>query len=431
MKSKFFKSSMLLILGGFITKILGFLIKIIYTRIIGEEGISLYSLVIPTYSLLITIATLSMPIVISKIIAEKDTNKKTVVFTSCFIVLFLNLFLILLVLIFSKYISVNLLKEPRTYYLLLSIALTLPFISISSIIKGYFYGKQKMMPHVISNIIEQIVRILLISFILPITIKKGIILTVSLLILFNVISEIVSIIVFLFFLPNKFKIHFKDIKPDLGVTKEILKISIPSVSSRLVGNIGYFFEPILLLSVLTASGLSNDVIIRGYGIYNSYSIALLLMPSFLITAISTALLPEMSKLFAKKDRKKICRRLKQALLSSFFVGIVFSIFILIFRDQLLMTLYKTTSGSDFIKVLAPCFVLFYLEAPLSNFLMAANKPNLCLMNTFFGVLIKLSSMCILGYLGFGIYSLIYAEIINIIFVVSFSLIQTRNILHNL
>ena len=73
MKSKFFKSSMLLILGGFITKILGFLIKIIYTRIIGEEGISLYSLVIPTYSLLITIATLSMPIVISKIIAEKES----------------------------------------------------------------------------------------------------------------------------------------------------------------------------------------------------------------------------------------------------------------------------------------------------------------------------------------------------------------------
>ena len=248
--------------------------------------------------------------------------------------------------------------------------------------------------------------------------------------MFNIISELASIIVFLFFLPNRFKIHFKDIKPDIGVTKEILKISIPSVSSRLVGNIGYFLEPILLLSVLSANGLSNDVIIRGYGIYNSYSIALLLMPSFLITAISTALLPEMSKLFARKERTKISRRLKQALFASFFIGIAFSIFIFIFRDELLMTLYKTTSGSDFIKVLAPCFVLFYLEAPLSNFLMAANKPNLCLINTLFGVIIKLSSMCILGYLGFGIYSLIYAEIINIIFVVAFSLIQSHRILHN-
>ena len=65
MKNKFIKSTLILILGGLVTKLLGFVIKIVYTRIIGQEGISLFMLVMPTYSLFITIAQLGLPIAIS------------------------------------------------------------------------------------------------------------------------------------------------------------------------------------------------------------------------------------------------------------------------------------------------------------------------------------------------------------------------------
>ena len=70
----FIKSTIILILGGIVTKILGFIIRIIYTRIVGPEVIGLYSLVMPTYSLLITIATLALPTTISKLIAENKHN---------------------------------------------------------------------------------------------------------------------------------------------------------------------------------------------------------------------------------------------------------------------------------------------------------------------------------------------------------------------
>ena len=70
MKNKFIASTLVLILGGFVTKILGFVIRIIYTRIILEEGVGLYSLITPTYSLLITIATLALPLEISKFVSE-------------------------------------------------------------------------------------------------------------------------------------------------------------------------------------------------------------------------------------------------------------------------------------------------------------------------------------------------------------------------
>ena len=70
MKNKFIKSTIILIIGGLITKLLGFVIKIVYTRMIGEDGISLFMLVTPAYSLFITIAQLGLPIAISKLVAE-------------------------------------------------------------------------------------------------------------------------------------------------------------------------------------------------------------------------------------------------------------------------------------------------------------------------------------------------------------------------
>ena len=83
--NKFIVSTLILIIGGMFTKLLGFIIKIIYTRIIGEDAISLYMLVMPTYSLLITIASLALPIAISKLVAEGKNSIKLAINTGVII----------------------------------------------------------------------------------------------------------------------------------------------------------------------------------------------------------------------------------------------------------------------------------------------------------------------------------------------------------
>ena len=65
-KNKFLKMTMLLIIGGFITKILGMLIKIVMTRFIGTEGIGIYMLIMPTFSLLVSLTQFGFPVAISK-----------------------------------------------------------------------------------------------------------------------------------------------------------------------------------------------------------------------------------------------------------------------------------------------------------------------------------------------------------------------------
>lgn len=415
-KNLFIKSTLILILSGFLTKILGFIIKVIYTRIIGEYGISLYALATPTYSLLLTIATLSIPISISKLVSENKGRSIRILTSATFLILSINFLLILLILLTRNFIAINLLKEPLASPILLAFALTLPFVSISSVLKGYFAGKQNMIPHATSNIIEQIIRLVIITFILPILMKKNVLHAVIGLILLTILSEISSIIVFFFFIPKH--INFKtNLLPSKKHTKNILEISIPTVSSKIIGNIGYFFEPIILTNLLLISGYSSSYILREYGAYNAYSLQLLTMPSFFIAAISTSLLPEISKFHGENNIEMIKKRIHQSILFALIIGIFFSFIIFAFRDTLLFSLYNTTSGSNYIKILAPFFVLFYLEGVLTSSLQALGYAKLSMNITLYGVILKLIVMSILSLCHIGIYSLVYAEIINILFVV--------------
>ena len=415
-KNLFIKSTLILILSGFLTKMLGFIIKVVYTRIIGEYGISLFTIATPTYSLLLTISTLAIPISISKLVSENKGRSIRILTSAAFLILSINFLLILIIFLTKDFIAINLLKEPLAAPILMAFALTLPFVSISAVLKGYFAGKQNMVPHATSNILEQIVRLIIIVTILPILMKKSVMYAVLGLILLTILSEISSIIVFLFFLPKH--INYKtNLLPSKKHTKDILNISLPTVSSRIIGNIGYFLEPIILTNLLLFSGYTNAYILREYGAYNAYSLALLTMPGFFIAAISTSLLPEISKFHGERNSSMVKRRIKQSLLFALLIGTFFSFIIFTFRDKLLFTLYNTTNGSDYIKILAPFFVLFYLEGVLTSALQALGHAKITMNITLWGVILKLLVMAILSLCHIGIYSLVIAEIINILFVV--------------
>jgi len=91
-RNVFIESTFILIISGFFTKIIGFIIRIVYTRIIGPYGISLYSIAMPTYSLLLTIATLAIPISISKLVAEAKGRAIRILTSATLIILVINFY---------------------------------------------------------------------------------------------------------------------------------------------------------------------------------------------------------------------------------------------------------------------------------------------------------------------------------------------------
>lgn len=425
----FLKSAITLLFGGAITKILGFILKIIITRLIGTEGISLYSLVTPTYSLFITIAILSYPIAISKCIAEEKSRSKSILLSVIPVSILINLVTILIIYFIAPIISIHLLKEPRTYYPLLACALTLPFISLSSIVKGYYWGKQRMLPYMISNVCEQLLRISILVYLLPKVINYGLVLTISTIIGVNVLSETFSIIVMLIFIPKGTKFRLKDIRIDKDNIKDVYEIAIPTTSSKIVGSIGFFLEPIILTNTLLFVGYPRDFILTEYGIINGYSLALLMLPQFFTQSISTALVPEISKYYKLGNKKKCFKRVKQIMFVSLLIGGSSTLLISLFPEFFLNLIFKTNLGINYIRVLSPFMLLYFIDMPLISALQALNKSKNNMYITLIGSIIKLTIIFIFSLFKIGLYPVIIAIIVNLIFATTMNFITLKKALN--
>lgn len=414
LNNKFIIGTIILLTGGFFSKFLGFILKIIITRKIGIEGVELYSLIIPTFGLFITIATFSFPTAISKVISTPKRSSKRIIFSCLPISLLLNIITFIIIFLISKPLANDFLKEPRLYYPLLSIGFTLPFIGMSSIIKGYYWGKQRMGIYILSNIVEQIVRIIILIYLIPICLERSLILTISVIILVNMLSELSSIIVMILGLPKDTKINKEDLVIRKTEIKDILDISIPLTSSKILGSIAHFLEPIILTHVLTTVGYSSKFIIREYGILNGYSLSLLLLPQFFTMSISTSLIPEVSKYYAVKNINMCKKRIKQIVCLSMLIGLVSTSLMFCIPEVFLKLIYNTNLGSNYIRILSPFFLLYFINTPINNAFQALNRSKEAMISTITSSIIKLVVMTLISLLKVGIYGLVISIIVSLL-----------------
>ena len=412
----FIKSTILLIIGGAITKVVSMLIKIVLARLVGSEGMGIYMLISPTFMLLMAVAQLGFPVAISKLVAEENKNNKNLVFSIVPISLVINILIMIFMFFAAGYISTNLLLDERSYYALLCIGFVLPFISISSILRGYFFGKQNMLPHVISNVTEDVIRLICIIIGIPIFIAFGIEYAVAFIVLTNVISELTSIFVLFFFLPKNFKLTKKDLKPNKGNIKEVFNIGIPTTMSRIIGSIGYFFEPIILTYALIKNGYTNTFIVNEYGILNGFIMPLILLPSFFTMAISQALIPNISKAYSQGHYKYTGGKIKLAIALSLLIGIPATIIFELVPEIPMQFIYNTTDGIEYIKILAPICLFHYIQAPLTASLQAMGKAKEAMNGTLIGTVIRVISLFIFCQFHIGLWGLVWSSAINMVVV---------------
>lgn len=428
MKEKFINSVIILLIGGLLTKLLGMFIKIMMSRLIGTEGLGLYMMVLPTFSLFIGIGQFGLPTALSKLVAEKRKNNIKLFFSILPISLFINLLLIITIIVIAPVLATNLLHDPRCYLPILAIAVVIPFTSLSSICRSYFFGKEKMVPHVVSNLLEDIVRLTLMIIGIPFFLPKGLEYAVCYIILSNVISEGVSILVLFLFLPKKIQLKKEDLIPKKDYMKESLSIGIPNTTGRLLGSIGYFLEPILLTTTLLSLGYSSKFITTEYGILSGYVMPLLLLPSFFTMAISQALLPVVSREYTRGNYTFVRRKIKQAILYSLAIGIPVTIFFIIFPELPLKLIYHTKEGISYMRFLAPVCLFQYIQSPLSSCLDAMGRSRDAMIATTIGVIIRSIFLVLLSLLNIGLWGLIIAISLNVLAVTFYSLKKVRSYL---
>ena len=373
-------------------------------------------LILPTFNLFITLSTFSLPISISKLISENKKRSKNIILSIIPISLLYNFILMFILIIISPLISKYLLNNTTLYYPVMAISLTLPFICISNIIKGYFFGKERMFPYIMSNIIEQIVRLILTITLIPKLMTINLTIAIVGVVLINIVSELSSTITMMFFIPKVIDLKVEDFKYNKSIFREILNVSIPTTGSRLIGSITYFLEPIILTFVLLQVGYTNDFITNQYGIINGYVYPILLLPSFFTMAISNALLPVVSNNYNNNRKSYAKNKLKQAIIISLLVGVPATIILMIFPEFFLKLIYNTTLGSNYIRIVAPVFILHYIQAPLTIALQAMGKSKIAMKGTLYGSIIRTILLFTTSYLKIGIWGLIIATTSNIIYI---------------
>ncbi|APH04260.1 stage V sporulation protein B [Bacillus weihaiensis] len=396
-KQTFLKGTLILIIAGFITRVLGFINRIVVARYIGEEGVGIYMMAVPTLVLAITITQLGLPVAISKLVAEAEAKGdqrkiKKILVVSLTITGTLSLLFTPTMIYLTPYLA-EMFRDSRTVWPLYAIAPVVPIVAISSVIRGYFQGKQNMRPAAISQVIEQVVRISLVAILTSVFLPYGIEYAAAGAMISAVIGELVSLVYLgaMFKVKKKIKIRrnfVKSVQNGKETFQQLMNIALPTSGSRFIGTIGWFFEPIVVANSLAIAGVATALATKQYGGLTGYALPLLTLPSFITFSLSTSLVPAISEAMANNQLKLVEHRLQQAIRLSIVSGGLACVVLYVFAEPLMTVMYGSSQSAIFVQIMAPFFIFHYFQGPLQAVLQALDLAKAAMINSLIGAAVK-------------------------------------------
>lgn len=428
-KQSFIKGTMILLAAGIVNRILGFVPRIALPRIIGPEGVGLYQLGYPFMIVIITIISSGIPLAVAKLVAEAESNKderkiRSILRISLAVTGILAVFFTLFCLWAAPWITSRLLTDERVYYTFVSMCPILPIVAVSAVYRGYFQGRQNMIPTAVSQVVETLVRIVAMLTFASILLPQGIQWAAAGAMIGVVVGELFGMLVLLYsFWRNKSRQnHPKSLQEENGraerlLPKQLFSIAVPVTASKLVGSASYLLESILIAQSLAVAGVATALATAQYGVLQGMIIPILLLPGALTYSLSISLIPTLSEAAARKDMKTIHKRLHQSLRLALVTGAPFVVIMFVLAEPLCYFLYKNAEVGKMLKMMAPVALFLYFQGPLQAALQALDRPGSALTNTLIGAVVKLA---LIGYLAsrpqWGILGAVVAINVNIVLV---------------
>ncbi len=196
----FLKGAAIIALGGFAAKAIGALYRIPLTNLIGGHGIGLYQMVYPVYCLLLTVSATGIPSSIAKLTAEKlgkGQSDKALFRTAMKLFLLIGGVGTLLMCAIAPFLSAAQGSSEVTagYF---TLAPSVLLVSAISVFRGYFQGRNQMLPTALSETVEQLVKVgfgLLFAYLF----RENVARAVVFLLLAVSLSELTALFLMLFF----------------------------------------------------------------------------------------------------------------------------------------------------------------------------------------------------------------------------------------
>lgn len=383
MKISIIKNLTILLSFGLIVKLLGLFNKIILSRALEISGLAYYTKLLPIATLFMTIASFSLGPVITQIVSKniskrpysnRDLIKKSFVTATTTATIVSIIHLVFNYLICHYLLRMDILIKPFLFFI------PLYFLqSYTAIFKGYFHGYGKMEVYAVGQLIEQIVRIILVYiFIIPqikISIINGVVAAILTLSIGEIIQNIYMFICVISFTKLKGKTEIKT------EYKDIIKPAINLTLNKLLSAICMFLEPIIYTYAFLKTGLSTSISDEFYAIIHGYALPIILTTNFICVAIEGAILPSLTINYANKNQKKMDEIINRSLILCFITGAIVSFVLFNFSYEIMHLFYKTTKGALYIKIMAIPSFIAYFEGVFVSLLIATNNDKKLVLNT--------------------------------------------------
>ncbi len=430
-KEGFMQSVLVLMISQLVIKLLGLVYKIYLTNKegFGDTGNAIYSSGYQIYALLLTISSIGVPNAISKLVSEKvaigDSKGAHRIFKIALLTFGIIGFIATMILfIGAGYISSVILQIPEAEMTLVSLSPAIFFVTIASVLRGYFNGREKISITAKSQTLEQVFKTLLTVIVVEI-VGLATNLNTTLMSAGANLATTLSVLLSFGYLTLYYKIYKRNIAIEIKNSVNYKRESLKKVVKKIL----FVSTPITLSAIMSTLNKNIDsiTVVRGlkkflteaqakteYGILSGKVDTLITLPLSFNIAFATALVPSISASIARGDKESASKRISFSILVSILIGLPCTLGMMIFSQQILELLFpKATNGSILLQMSAITIIFSVLAQTINGALQGLGKIMTPAITSTIGLITKLIiNIWLIQIPEIGVYGAVIGSIIN-------------------
>ncbi len=341
----------------------GMMLSSYITRVVGAEGVGLYTLIMSVYSFGITFATSGLSLTVTRLVAERADGGgvRRVLLGALVYTLTFSVTATLVLFSFADYFALKVLSDIRCATPLRILSLSLIPISLSALFSGYFVGVRRVVPNAIGQIISQIAKVFFTVFLVINMNGEGIGNAVIALALSTTLTELLALLVALLQFVIDRKRHKKGSEMSGVGFSLVSRMALPLAVSAYIRSSLLTLEHILIPKRLRDRGDSHASSLSSYGILHGMALPLLIYPMSPLSSFASLLVPEFASSSASGDKGRLSRMANEALNTTLLYSVICTVAIFVFSEELGYALYNSHGAGHYIRILAPVIPIMYLD----------------------------------------------------------------------
>ncbi|WP_100373825.1 putative polysaccharide biosynthesis protein [Bacillus sp. FJAT-45037] len=411
---KLMRGTMVLTSATLISKILGFLYIVPFSALVGQTGLALYGYGYSQYVVILSLATLGVPLAISKFVSkynalgDYETGHK--LFKSGLILMSLTGILAFLILfLLAPFLAGRILPietpggntQADVIFTIRMVSVALIIVPVMAVIRGYFQGFQSMGPTSVSQVIEQIVRItfILAAAFLIVGVGGGdIALAVGFATFGAFVGGLGGLGVLIFYWVKRRKAILKQVEESTvrhqltlpQMYKELLIYALP------LSFVGLAIPLVQIVDLYTVNPALKgtpfmEVSEAFFGVLNQSVHKIVLIPMALATALSITLVPTITKSFMSGDRDVLQRQITQTYQIILFISVPAAVGMAVLAYPVFASLFgfdDLSLGGMVLRYYGPMTLFFSLFAVTAAILQGMNRQKQAVLSLVVALLLK-------------------------------------------